>query len=394
MNVSKFYLFIVLFFFFLLLCLTVNTFPSLHMLFFISSAFLLSLYYSYQTRRYEVFFAVTLIITKAPILMLYYPPLAPPDAEGFYNYAFGGELSSFTDTIQSFFELRINIVEMTAYLYKSISWYVSSQNVIALVYVNYFLVLISGLLIWRVYKKSAGLIGSGNKGLYLYVFFIVMSPLLNKYSTYLLKESLSLFLICFTVYSIQNVLTQKRYLAVLYVVPAVIVATIVRPYNFVYILSFLVFFGFFSNKKTLFMLIVYLISVLIYFTLLQSGSILEVIKNIILSMLAIIAAPNFMRVDSWAQIPVLLFESIFLFFFFSIYFALSNWDVKFKLFASILLISITLGGVSYNRSTKIEQLHSIKEGSLLSDDIARKKFSFQILLLLLPIIVVRRNLKT
>lgn len=390
MNVNKFNILFVLATFFLLLILTSEIAPSIYILLFISTICILSLYFSYQTGHYEVFLAVLLILAKAPILMHYYPPLSPLDAENFYNFAFNGELKSLSEVSQNF--LNLNMIEITAYLYKTISWYISSEDIHALVYVNYFLVLMSGFFIWKVYKKSACLNATDNKGLYLYVFIVVMSPLLNKYSTYLLKEALSLSLVCFIVYYIQKLLTDKRYINLLYIVPALIIATVVRPYNFIYILSFLVFFGFFSNKKIIILLIGYFLSVFIYFLLFQSGSALSLLKDIILSMVAIVAAPNFMRIDSWFQIPLMLLESSFLFLFSVIYFYFSNNDYRFKFFASILLISITLGGVSYNRSTKVEQLHSIKEGSLLSDDIARKKFSFQIILLLIPIIVVRREI--
>jgi hypothetical protein len=359
-----------------------TVFPLSDTFYIVAIILTVNVFYAVSRNDFYLLTAIFIIFFKSFFLMTYYPPLDSIDAYNYYYQAFLVDDSS-EDIIllfqMLFFEGHFSIVEMTSVLYRIIALVFGSSDPIVLVFANYFFILWSALILASILNLQGQERG-------LFIVFVVLSPLLGKYSTFLLKESLSCFMVILMLYYF----IKKRFFTVFVIM---IFATIVRPYSCIILLSYLIFFGKISIRWSV------ALSIIIFFTIYAvmkltgtvNLSLIALTKNIILSAGAIIAAPNFLRIESWLNYPFLVFESMILFIALSWYLFTVERIKRYRLIMSIIALSIILGGVSYNRSSKIGELESVKEGSLLYDDIARKKFSFQMLLLFLPIIIISRG---
>ncbi|WP_048606047.1 hypothetical protein [Providencia rettgeri] len=322
---------------------------------------------------------ILIIAFKGYFLISTYDPLSSIDAHNYYNMAFSGDNSG-----TSFFSMIINlisgdfsIVEMTSLSYQLVASIFGTHSVLVLVYANYIMIYLSAIMFLDILKYR-GFNFSEFKAS-LFILFVVLSPLLSKYSTLLLKEAILLFL---TILSIKSYVCWKNYFLFILLL---LIATVIRPYTAIIILAYFIYLEIFSFKKSLILVFISFLAMCAYFY--NAGiSIIGYLKDIALSFAAIIAAPNFLRLDSWLLTPFLVLESLLTFTF--ICYSFYTYGIKGNkyLIVSIVLMSIILGAISYNRGSKIEQLSSIKSGSLLQDDIVRKKFGYQLLLLSLIIV--------
>lgn len=333
---------------------------------------LFSFCYSLLARDFSFLVAVIIISVKPFFLTYYYPPLASKDAYEYYSQAFlsGSEKTVYDMLTELFMFGKFSIIEMTSVFYHMIAVVFGSVDPIALVYANYFLMLWSACIFSVILKFNS-------KQRNIFLLLVVLSPLISKYSTFLLKEALSCFLVVVMVYLYVN----KR--SKLFFIVLMIISTIIRPYSVIVFLSYVVFLGKIRLRYSI------ILSILVFVIMLPlmrikgavDISMAGLLKDSALSFFAILAAPNFLRISSWLSTPFLVFESLVVFIFVAHHIVSSDAKVRYRTLVSIILLSIMLGGVSYNRSIRTAELHSIKSGSLLSDDIARKKFAYQLILL-------------
>ncbi len=337
----------------------------------------LSLYH-FLRRNFFLSLAIFIVAVKPYILIDFYPPLSSIDASNYYYYAFkSNETRSISDVIYGFlFNGELSIIEMTAILYKSISFIFGSNSEIILVYANYMMVFWSACIVGSTFKLDKNKLG-------FYVLLVVLSPLLNKYSTLLLKEAMVCLLTSMIFYC------YIRKFAIIYVLFLILIITIVRPYGIFWAISYIIIFGK-IKPKTSFNIILFSYSTLcIFFVYFWNGNIFLYTKDMIMSFLALFLSPNFLRFGNWDINFFLALESLLLTLFFIIYLYASNWRNKKILVLAMLTISLILGAVSYNRSLSDHVFFN--SGSLLSDDISRKKVPFQLLLYILPFLVSNRR---
>lgn len=370
---------IILFLFSILSCLFVQAFGSSQLYVYVLLSFLFVV--SFLQGDIILAIAILVIVFKPLILVDIYQPLGSLDAYNYYYYAFESDNTrSFYEIIKSFIVYGdFSILELTAVLYKILAFIFGSNEPIVLVYANYLMVFWSS----RILGKLLGLRASHRS---LFTLFISLSPLLNKYSTFLLKESMTCLLIFIACH---GVVKRWNFIFIIFIM---IVSTILRPYSIAFFMGILIFIGKINLQQTMSSILLLLFSLLSFFIFLDGYSgVYFLIKDVIFSFFALFLSPNFLRFDNWQSVFFISLESLILSICVIFYFINVDCISRKYLLSTMVVFSLVLGGVSHNRMISDTEFSNANNSSLLNDDISRKKFPFQFIMYSLPFLLLDRR---
>jgi hypothetical protein len=307
-------------------------------------------------------FIALLVFFKWLILSDIIYPLNPGgDAATYYNYML--HIDNFWAVISDIyyrFSIGVNtIVPSGGLLFYVPSQYFHTIDMYMLTFVNHLLLLVAS---WMFAKTLVHLKLLDEKYFYIFILLVNLSPLVNRYGSYLLKEVIVIFFVGVTVYFYYV----KKNLPV--VVLSVIIVSMARPYFPFIFLSY----WFLFHKKASMKFFIQIIIFELIFLYLYSGGLFApklVIKNTIIAWGGFMASPNFLRITNWEGGFLSTLESLIIFLSY-VLLLFSRDKSKNLIFASLLIYSLTLGTMAMQADlTGFET----NKNALTKVDVGRKK---------------------
>lgn len=307
-------------------------------------------------------FAITLVLFNA------IDPIGTGgDAANYYNYLLsihdiGNTVSGIYDRVSAGYFVLIEVGGLFYYLP---SVYLNSTDLFLLIFTNHMLYFIATILIAKVFIHTKMI---EKKYFFVFILIVTLSPLVNKNISILLKES---FIIFFLALSLYYFFVKKN---IFILILGIIFASLARPY---FLLIFIAYWFLISKKTSskIYLIIILIETILL---ILYSGSYFDIvsfIKNTLLSFVATIAAPNFLRVENWTNNTMVTIESLVVFIsYISLFFSKNKY--KLLVFQSLIIYSLALGSMSMKQEYRMtyEGVGNEKgRNSLLKEDISRKK---------------------
>ena len=301
--------------------------------------------------------------------------LSSADSLAYYQQAFLDPI-----TYQSMWEKIGNggvpIVQVFSEYLKGLSFLVGSKDPEVLVLSNLFFLALG---LFFIAKAAFPRYSNSFK---LFFLFLMISPIMNKGVLILQKDYLVFVLSSFLIYMLVSFKRSIYFWVVCFLLLAFL--SLLRPYAFVFIFSYVVLFGgvsyFFSISSVFF-----LGSVGVYFF----G--FEVLFVSILTFISFFASPNFLRPENWISYPGMTFESsiifVFLNFSFLVLFFVAKWRVLLSWVISLSLCSLVIAIFLMYR-LKIDVGYD-QGSALLADDVVRKKL--QVYPMIVYLIVLALN---
>ncbi|EGQ7835137.1 hypothetical protein U2G71_003478 [Vibrio vulnificus] len=295
-------------------------------------------------------------------------PLSTPDSYKYFSEAFGGgyyRTKSFSDIIYG----HVPIVEVGGLIIRSIGQLLVTTDIKLIVAFNIVLLIESSVILSRLFQERFGL---SNKSALLLFVLMCISPSAVNVGLELLKDMYVFFCITVSLYLIERAdyKPMSSYIAIFFIVS---IASLLRVYFILILTSYCLIF-FYDRKK---ILIVSLLLSSVYFAfsilILKSTPV-----SIFLGSLSTMSTPNFSRASNWMEFPLMTLESLL----YTCAFSIVVLELLRKKFYGKLIIYIyvfifagsILSGVSQNRI--LSDAHYVNSGSVLNDDMSRKKIPF------------------
>lgn len=341
-------------------------------------AFFLSLLIILFSREYGIL--AMLVFFKSLVLSYFYDPIDEGDALTYYEKAIeftkdGNFVGIVYETIQGGI---YSIVESVSIIYAIIMVWLKTNEPFILVYSNHLLFFISTIIFVNLLMKK-NIISYKYK--FIFLIGMNLSPLINKYISFVLKESIVMFLIISFIWLLMNNKSKLLTFIIL------IFGSLMRPYFIFYSLGllFLLEPSFIKKRFIYLILVSEFILFYTYNKVFLDVSLIVYFKDIFLSFAGIILSPNFLRIENWINFPLMTLESLFIaitWLFFIINKQLMT-NYKKTILISMLFFSIALGAIASNR----DAANDGKGNFLVAENISRKKISIDFINYYLVVLV-------
>ncbi|WP_372384723.1 hypothetical protein AB8613_07420 [Vibrio sp. BS-M-Sm-2] len=309
-------------------------------------------------------------------------PLSTPDSYKYYVEAFKGgyyRTLGFSDILEG----HIPIVEVGGMIIKTISRLMSTENLKVIICFNILLLVESSVLFSNLVRYKFNISKIHSSILFL---LLSMSPSVTSVGLELLKDIYVFFGIALSLYLMEKTKETKLYYFLL--LSVFVVCTMLRVYFILLLIPYVILFFEYRKKTFRFVVFVSIAYIIFAILFLRSG-----IVSIVFGSLASLASPNFFRVTNWVNFPFTTLEALLITILFFITVLSSYLNKNYKSFLLISYIFIFSGsvltGVSQNRL--LNDSNYVSTGSLLNDDMSRKKVPF--IPLYLTVIFVFSNKK-
>ncbi len=340
---------------------------------------------------------------KYAVYISYINPLGTPDSKRYYVTLLREKWqhNSLTEMVGGMVDLRFAIIDAVSRAYMIVSYLYDSLDKYVLVYGNHMLILFSSILFVEMLQRKYE---TKNMERTIILWGISLSPIISIQSSFLLKEAFVVFTVTVFICGYQYYKEKKTVVSLILIVLTIVYGTLMRPYFAFIALAYIVALEDWKTSKTNVILLTatsFIIVIKLYTV--KTGGIAattEILKEIVLTYLAMIGSPNYFRMRNWIEYPAQTVEALFL----SMVFLLSimafafsrdnknKMEIK-KILIALLIYSMALGTVAYNN--RIAHSNRIAAtGSLVGEDIGRKKVPIVLLqykLLLHVIFIYRRK---